>query len=195
MALLSGELPGAEQVELDCAGDFADARLTWLAGGEFADREIRDAWAAGLLVRRFNAKKDAADGGGPQLGRLATVRSPRQSPATAPALRTTWPHPVRAPATIAREETLSRGYHGVVTLTCQPGRMEDPATASVREPLHRRMRQMTGVSPAQRRAGHRPGRHLAGTQACSPPPDSSSVAAPPVAAARRAMAPGRSGHR
>jgi hypothetical protein len=36
MALLSGELPGAEQVELDCAGDFGDARLTWLAGGEVA---------------------------------------------------------------------------------------------------------------------------------------------------------------
>src|ERR1700683_4551977 len=36
MALLSGELPGAEQVELDCAGDFGDAQLTWLAGGEVA---------------------------------------------------------------------------------------------------------------------------------------------------------------
>jgi hypothetical protein len=36
MALLSGELPGAEQVELDCAGDFGDAGLTWLAGGEVA---------------------------------------------------------------------------------------------------------------------------------------------------------------
>ena len=36
MALLSGELPGAEQVELDCAGDVGDAGLTWLAGGEVA---------------------------------------------------------------------------------------------------------------------------------------------------------------
>ena len=36
MALLSGELPAAEQVELDCAGDFGDAGLTWLAGGEVA---------------------------------------------------------------------------------------------------------------------------------------------------------------
>jgi len=30
-----------------------------------------DAWMAGLWVRLFNAKKDAADGGGPQLDRLA----------------------------------------------------------------------------------------------------------------------------
>jgi hypothetical protein len=36
MALLSGELPGAEQVELDCAGEVGDAGLTWLAGGEVA---------------------------------------------------------------------------------------------------------------------------------------------------------------
>jgi len=36
MALLSGGPPGAEQVELDCAGDFRDAGLTWLAGGEAA---------------------------------------------------------------------------------------------------------------------------------------------------------------
>ena len=36
MALLSGERPGAEQAELDCAGDFGDAGLTWLAGGEAA---------------------------------------------------------------------------------------------------------------------------------------------------------------
>jgi hypothetical protein len=41
------------------------------AGRPWAGREIQDAWAAGLWVRLFNAKKDAADGGGPQLGRLA----------------------------------------------------------------------------------------------------------------------------
>lgn len=29
------------------------------------------AWAAGLRVRLFNAEKDAVDGGGPQLDRLA----------------------------------------------------------------------------------------------------------------------------
>jgi Ser/Thr protein kinase RdoA (MazF antagonist) len=32
--------------------------------------EVQDAWAAGLWVRLFNSRKDAADGGGPQLDRL-----------------------------------------------------------------------------------------------------------------------------
>jgi hypothetical protein len=32
--------------------------------------EIEEAWAAGLWVRLFNARKDAADGGGPRLARL-----------------------------------------------------------------------------------------------------------------------------
>lgn len=32
--------------------------------------EVQDAWAAGLWVRLFNARKDAADRGGPQLDRL-----------------------------------------------------------------------------------------------------------------------------
>jgi hypothetical protein len=41
------------------------------AGRRWAEREVQDAWAAGLWVRLFNAKKDAADGGGPQLDRLA----------------------------------------------------------------------------------------------------------------------------
>jgi hypothetical protein len=41
------------------------------AGRRWTDREVRDAWAAGLWVRLFNAKKDAAGGGGPQLDRLA----------------------------------------------------------------------------------------------------------------------------
>lgn len=41
------------------------------AGREWAGQEVRDAWAAGLWVRLFNAKKDAADGGGLQLDRLA----------------------------------------------------------------------------------------------------------------------------
>jgi hypothetical protein len=36
----------------------------------WGESEIQDAWAAGLWVRLFNARKDAADGGGPQLGRL-----------------------------------------------------------------------------------------------------------------------------
>jgi Ser/Thr protein kinase RdoA (MazF antagonist) len=42
------------------------ARRRW------TEREAEDAWAAGLWVRLFNAKKDAADGGGPQLDRLAS---------------------------------------------------------------------------------------------------------------------------
>jgi hypothetical protein len=41
------------------------------AGRQWATQEVHDAWAAGLWVRLFNAKKDAADGGGPQLDRLA----------------------------------------------------------------------------------------------------------------------------
>lgn len=41
------------------------------AGRTWTEDEVRDAWAAGLWVRLFNAKKDAADGGGMQLDRLA----------------------------------------------------------------------------------------------------------------------------
>jgi Ser/Thr protein kinase RdoA (MazF antagonist) len=41
------------------------------AGRQWAGHEVQDAWAAGLWIRLFNAKKDAADGGGPQLDRLA----------------------------------------------------------------------------------------------------------------------------
>jgi hypothetical protein len=41
------------------------------AGRGWTGREVQDAWAAGLWVRLFNARKDAADGGGPQLDRLA----------------------------------------------------------------------------------------------------------------------------
>jgi hypothetical protein len=40
------------------------------AGRQWTGREVQDAWAAGLWVRLFNAKKDVADGGGPQLDRL-----------------------------------------------------------------------------------------------------------------------------
>jgi hypothetical protein len=36
----------------------------------WAQSEVQDAWAAGLWVRLFNARKDAAGGGGPQLNRL-----------------------------------------------------------------------------------------------------------------------------
>lgn len=41
------------------------------AGRSWTDRQVQDAWAAGLWVRLFNAKKDAASDGGPQLDRLA----------------------------------------------------------------------------------------------------------------------------
>lgn len=41
------------------------------SGGTWTDRQVQMAWTAGLWVRLFNARKDAADGGGPQLDRLA----------------------------------------------------------------------------------------------------------------------------
>jgi len=47
------------------------------AGRQWTGQEVQDAWAAGLWVRLFNAKKDAADGGGPQLDRLASEISDR----------------------------------------------------------------------------------------------------------------------
>ena len=49
------------------------------AGGRWTEAEIADAWAAGLWVRLFNARKDAADGGGPRLDRLAGERAGRLS--------------------------------------------------------------------------------------------------------------------
>lgn len=47
------------------------------AGRQWTGQEVQDAWAAGLWVRLFNAKKDADDGGGPQLDRLAGEISDR----------------------------------------------------------------------------------------------------------------------
>jgi hypothetical protein len=41
------------------------------AGREWDSSEIRDAWAAGLWVRLFDAKQEVGEGGGPQLDRLA----------------------------------------------------------------------------------------------------------------------------
>ena len=40
------------------------------SGRPWGRSEVQDAWAAGLWVRLFNARKDAAVGGGPQLDRL-----------------------------------------------------------------------------------------------------------------------------
>ena len=56
----------------DFLGAYQDsAGITWTA------RQVRVAWTAGLWVRLFNAKKDAAQGGGPQLDRLAAEISER----------------------------------------------------------------------------------------------------------------------
>jgi hypothetical protein len=41
------------------------------AGREWDRSEIRDAWAAGLWVRLFDAQQEVGGGGGPQLDRLA----------------------------------------------------------------------------------------------------------------------------
>lgn len=43
-----------------------------VAGREWDTSEIRDAWAAGLWVRLFDAKQEVGEGGGPQLDRLAS---------------------------------------------------------------------------------------------------------------------------
>jgi Phosphotransferase enzyme family len=48
--------------------DFLDAYERTCGGWSARDRAA--AWSAGLWVRLFNAKKDASDGGGPQLERL-----------------------------------------------------------------------------------------------------------------------------
>jgi hypothetical protein len=47
---------------------FIDAYQT--AFGDWSGQDHAAAWAAGLWVRLFNAKKDASEGGGPQLNRL-----------------------------------------------------------------------------------------------------------------------------
>jgi hypothetical protein len=47
---------------------FIDAYQT--AFGDWSGQDRAAAWAAGLWVRLFNAKKDASEGGGPQLNRL-----------------------------------------------------------------------------------------------------------------------------
>jgi hypothetical protein len=47
---------------------FIDAYQTTF--GDWSGQDRAAAWAAGLWVRLFNAKKDAGEGGGPQLDRL-----------------------------------------------------------------------------------------------------------------------------
>ena len=60
-----GEAATVAQTAEFIAGYRQAAERPWTAS------DVADAWAAGLWVRLFNAKKDAADGGGPQLDRLA----------------------------------------------------------------------------------------------------------------------------
>lgn len=59
--------------EAATVGQSADFIADYLAaaGARWNDREAQHAWAAGLWVRLFNAKKDTASGGGPQLDQLA----------------------------------------------------------------------------------------------------------------------------
>jgi hypothetical protein len=61
--------PG-EAATVDQTEDFLSAYQA-AAGANWSDRQVQMAWTAGLWVRLFNAKKDAAAGGGPQLKRLA----------------------------------------------------------------------------------------------------------------------------
>jgi hypothetical protein len=65
----AGGAPGEAATVAQSQEFIADYQLA--AGRQWTRREVQDAWAAGLWVRLFNAKKDAADGGGPQLDRLA----------------------------------------------------------------------------------------------------------------------------
>jgi Ser/Thr protein kinase RdoA (MazF antagonist) len=58
---------------------FIDAYQT--ASGHWSEHDRAAAWAAGLWVRLFNAKKDAVQGGGPQLDRLRTELDERLSKA------------------------------------------------------------------------------------------------------------------
>lgn len=54
------------------------------AGARWTGPQIQQAWAAGLWVRLFNAKKDAATGGGPQLDLLAAEIADRLALARLP---------------------------------------------------------------------------------------------------------------
>jgi hypothetical protein len=58
-----GEAASVAQTE-----DFIDSYED--GAGRWSDHDRAAAWSAGLWVRLFNAKKDAAEGGGPQLKRL-----------------------------------------------------------------------------------------------------------------------------
>jgi aminoglycoside phosphotransferase (APT) family kinase protein len=68
--------PPGEAATLAQSADFI-ASYQEAAGRRWTGQEVQDTWAAGLWVRLFNAKKDAADGGGSQLDRLAGEISDR----------------------------------------------------------------------------------------------------------------------
>jgi hypothetical protein len=68
-----GEAASVTQTEEFIRAYQAAAGVSWSA------RQVQLAWTAGLWVRLFNAKKDAADGGGLQLDRLANEISERLS--------------------------------------------------------------------------------------------------------------------
>jgi hypothetical protein len=65
---LAAGAPGEAATVVQSAEFIADYQQE--AGRQWTASEVQDAWAAGLWVRLFNAKKDTADGGGPQLDRL-----------------------------------------------------------------------------------------------------------------------------
>lgn len=69
--------PG-EAATVEQSADFL-ASYQAAAGAVWSARQAQHAWAAGLWVRLFNAKKDAASGGGPQLDRLAGELADRLS--------------------------------------------------------------------------------------------------------------------
>ena len=66
-----GEAASVGQTAAFISAYQASADATWTA------RQVQLAWTAGLWVRLFNAKKDARQGGGPQLDQLATEISER----------------------------------------------------------------------------------------------------------------------
>ncbi len=75
--------PG-EAATVDQTADFLDAYQT-ATQAMWTSHQTQLAWTAGLWVRLFNAKKDAADGGGPQLHRLAAEVAERLRRAGLPA--------------------------------------------------------------------------------------------------------------
>jgi hypothetical protein len=72
------DVPGQPAATVDESARFLDA-YQHRAGGTWSHDERRAAWAAGLWVRAFNAKKDAVAGGGLQLDGLEAQVAERTS--------------------------------------------------------------------------------------------------------------------